>query len=120
RGQEVIRAHPNWVFVGTANPDYIGTRPLNTAMRDRFNLKLTLDYDPIVEAKILKDMGAKQATIKSLLALAGKLREQYRSPSREITIPFSTRMLKDYIVNGYRHGEHIARTSLVNSFDSIE
>lgn len=120
RGREVVKGHKRFVFVGTMNPDYIGTRPLNPAMRDRFNLKLTLDYDTAIESKVLKSMGAKPETIKSLLALASKLRDQYRAPSHEITIPFSTRMLKDYIVNMGLHGEHIARMSMINSFDSLE
>lgn len=65
---EVIRLHrPNcwcnlseaeckerWVLIiADMNPDYEGTRPLNKAFRNRFNIQLVWDYDPVVESKLI-------------------------------------------------------------------
>jgi hypothetical protein len=43
-----------WVLiVADMNPDYEGTRPLNKAFRNRFEIQLVWDYDDIVESKLI-------------------------------------------------------------------
>jgi MoxR-like ATPase len=44
-----------WVLiVADMNPDYSGTRPLNHAFRNRFAIQLDWDYDPAIEARLVK------------------------------------------------------------------
>lgn len=63
---ETIHAHPNLLIVATMNPDYAGTRQLNAAFRNRFQLQLTWDYDPLVESQLV--------TGKAIRDIAEKLR----------------------------------------------
>jgi hypothetical protein len=82
---EVIKAHPDFWFVATMNPDYEGTKPLNQALQDRF-LIMKFDYDTNVEKKLIKNH--------KLLTFADKIRKLYRAG--EITNSLSTRALLDF------------------------
>lgn len=76
-----------WVlFVADMNPDYAGTRPLNAAMRNRFAIQLFWDYDPAVEAKLVKSP--------VLLDIAKKIRAQI---GKNIDTPVSTNMLMEFV-----------------------
>lgn len=82
---ETIRAHTDVLIVGAMNPEYQGTRPLNAAFRNRFNVQLYWDYDPTVEAKLVAS--------KALRDVAHKLRND---ASLQYGTPVSTNMLMEF------------------------
>jgi Holliday junction resolvasome RuvABC ATP-dependent DNA helicase subunit len=82
---ETIVAHEDLTIFATMNPDYIGTTPLNFAMRNRFDIQLSWDYDDAVEAKLVSS--------KSLLLLVKQLRAEAAKGQYET--PISTNMLME-------------------------
>ena len=105
-GGEVIKAHPNLLIVGDMNPNYRGTRPLNQAFADRFQVRLDFPYDKGIESKLLQN--------KSLQTMAEQLRVQYEN--RELSTPISTRSLVAFIENAKALGMDFATYSYVNTF----
>ncbi len=110
KGSERINAHENFACISAMNPNYRGTRPLNEAFKDRFDLPLTLEYDNVIEAKLVKD--------KRLIKLATQLREGFRNG--ELTSPCSTRALMAYETNVKLHGPSIAVDAFVSRYDISE
>ena len=82
---ETIEAHKDLTIFATMNPDYIGTTPLNFAMRNRFDIQLSWDYDDNVEDKLVSS--------KSLLLLVKQLRAEAAKGQYET--PISTNMLME-------------------------
>jgi len=82
---ETIVAHKDLTIFATMNPDYIGTTPLNFAMRNRFDIQLMWDYDDNVESQLI--------TSKSLLLLVKQLRAEAAKGQYET--PISTNMLME-------------------------
>jgi hypothetical protein len=80
---ETITAHKDLTIFATMNPDYIGTTPLNFAMRNRFDIQLSWDYDDAVEAKLVSS--------KALLLVTKQLRAEAAKGQYET--PISTNML---------------------------
>jgi Holliday junction resolvasome RuvABC ATP-dependent DNA helicase subunit len=80
---ETIVAHKDLTIFATMNPDYIGTTPLNFAMRNRFDIQLSWDYDDAVEAKLVSS--------KALLLVTKQLRSEAAKGQYET--PISTNML---------------------------
>jgi hypothetical protein len=80
---ETILAHKDLTIFATMNPDYIGTTPLNFAMRNRFDIQLSWDYDDAVEAKLVSS--------KALLLVTKQLRAEAAKGQYET--PISTNML---------------------------
>lgn len=83
---EVINAHQDLTIFATMNPDYVGTTPLNFAMRNRFDIQIAWDYDDDVESKLVK--------AKNLLVLARQLRDEAAKGLYET--PISTNMLIEF------------------------
>lgn len=83
---ELIHAAPDLQIIASYNPDYEGTKRLNEALKNRFNIKIQWDYDPVVESHLL--------ACPSLQELASKLRASHRSG--EIETPTSTNMLQEF------------------------
>jgi AAA domain (dynein-related subfamily) len=109
-GGEVIKAHPDLLIVADMNAGYRGTHELSQANNDRWKVKLEFPYDKRIESKLIKS--------KSLLELAGKLRDQY--DREEITTPISTRGLVAFQKNAVGLGLNLAIDSYVNGFDKDE
>lgn len=109
-GGEVIKAHPNLLIVGDMNPNYRGTRPLNQAFADRFQVRLEFPYDKTIETKLLKN--------NALLEMATQLRKQH--DNREIATPISTRSLVAFIQNAKEFGMDFATYSYINTFAEAE
>lgn len=105
-GGEVIKAHPELLIVGDMNPNYRGTRPLNQAFADRFNVRLNFPYDKAIEMKILKN--------RALLEMANQLRAEHDKKS--IATPISTRSLVSFIKNAKAFGMDFACYSYINTF----
>jgi GTPase SAR1 family protein len=108
-GGEVIHAHKNFYLVATMNPDYEGTKPLNQALQDRFEI-IEFDYDEKVERKLISS--------RKLLKFAQRIRDTFRKG--EIVTPLSTRGLISYEKNLSLFGKNIARTLLLNKFKTEE
>lgn len=109
-GGEVIKAHPDLLIVADMNAGYRGTHELSQANNDRWKIKLEFPYDKRIEGRLIKS--------KSLLELAGKLRDQY--DREEITTPISTRGLVAFQKNAVGLGLNLAIDSYVNGFDKDE
>ena len=109
-GGEVIKAHPNLLIVGDMNPNYRGTRPLNQAFADRFQVRLEFPYDKTIETKLLKN--------NALLEMATQLRKQH--DNRELATPISTRSLVAFIENAKAFGMDFATYSYINTFAEAE
>ena len=107
---EVLHAHPDFWFVATMNPDYEGTKPLNPALKDRFQLILNFDYDSKIEAKLVKDS--------RILRIAESLRPMYAKG--EILTPISTRTLMYFEANIHLFGEDIAKKIFLSKFSTEE
>ena len=84
-GNELVKAGPNLLIVATFNPEYEGVRSLNAALRNRFKIKLHIDYDPRVEEALL--------CMPIMHDIARKLRAQRHT---EIRTPVSTNMLIEF------------------------
>jgi MoxR-like ATPase len=119
KGQEVLQdTMHNCVVIGTMNPDYRGTKPLNEAFKRRFIVKLKLDYDLTVEKKLLRKAGMENDAVIRLLNLASALRKSYHDT--ELGQPMGTADLLNYAANIALHGEHIARHSMLQNYDEDE
>jgi len=94
---EMIVPHPNFRLIATMNPTeqgYAGTQELNEALRDRFHVTFYIDYNELVEKKILKSMGVDEEKRNDIMDLTKKLREAYIKG--EIITPFSTRSVINF------------------------
>ncbi|RLF44442.1 MAG: hypothetical protein DRN17_04475 [Thermoplasmata archaeon] len=107
KDNEVVKAHPNFLVIANMNPDYEGTRPLNEALEDRFDMVIEVDYDNRIERKLIKD--------NNLLELAKRIRKMHRSG--EITRTISTRSLLQFQENKEAFGEKFAIQSLISKFE---
>lgn len=116
-GNELIEAHPDLFVVGTYNPDYQGTRPLNEAFKNRFKIKLEFDYDRAIEEQIVPPFDGVDVT--PLLDLAQKLRNQ--AAEGQLTTPVSTNMLQDFVLIGMdTQSLNFAIRNFVNAFHTDE
>lgn len=100
---EVIEAHPNFRLFAAINPweDYAGTKELNRALIDRFQIILDVDYPSIDhEIKILeahtgmKDEKTPEGTdsvIRRMVTIASVLRKQHKE--QKLVFNCSTRQL---------------------------
>ena len=107
---ETIKVHPDFWFVGTMNPDYEGTNPLNQALRDRFGMTLVFEYDRKVEEKL--------GISENLLNLAEKIRKMHKQG--EIMTPVGTRVLLNFMEIEKNFGQDVAVMNLLNRFDQSE
>lgn len=109
RNGELIEAHKDLWIVATMNQDYEGTKPLNLALKDRFEVILW-DYDDNVEKKL--------NVPEDVLEIAGQLREMYKK--HEISYPISTRSLIGFVANEKRFNRAIAIELFSNKFEVAE
>ena len=106
---ETIEAHPDLAIFATMNPDYVGTTPLNFAMRNRFELQVPWDYDDEVESKLI--------THKSLLVIAKQLRAE--AARGDLETPVSTNMFME-LEKLIKFNYEFAITNFVAHFDKEE
>lgn len=95
--REFIIPHKHFWFVGTCNPDYQGTRPMNEALRDRFTL-LPMTYSERIDRLLTGDQ--------ALVDVAKALRQMYTRG--EVPIACGTRMLIEFVSNRHRFGAKLA------------
>jgi len=107
---EVIEAHDDLTIFATMNPDYIGTVPLNWALRNRFDIQIPWDYDNDVESKLV--------SAKNLLVLARLLRDEAAKGQYET--PISTNMLIEFSKFVERMGYEFAVENFIAHFSTDE
>lgn len=110
KGNEVIEAHPDLQVVVAYNPDYEGTKPLNAAFKNRFKVKVRLDYDATVEAQLL--------CLPVLQEVAAKLRTSHNSGDLET--PISTNMLLEFETLAIDLSYAFAVGNFINAFGEDE
>ncbi len=103
---EVVKAHKDFYFASSMNPDYEGTKPLNSALKDRFEVILMYDYSKNVESKLINN--------KKIIELSKGIRELYKK--QEIETPLSTRTLIQLEKNIKIFGSDVARLMFVSKF----
>lgn len=110
KGNEVIDAHPDLQIIVAYNPDYEGTRPLNAAFKNRFKLKIHMDYDEAVEKELI--------CLPVMLDLARKLRAAQKAGDLET--PVSTNMLIEFEELAVDLGYGFAVGNFLNAFSEDE
>lgn len=110
KGNELIKAHPNLQIVAAYNPEYIGTRPLNPAFKNRFSIKIQFDYDRKVEEQLL------QTT--TIIDVAEQLRSRHEAG--DIDTPVSTNMLQEFEEFCIDLGYEFAVENFLNAFNVDE
>lgn len=93
------------------NPDYMGTRPLNAALRNRFPVQLDWTYDPVVEAQLIQS-----TTLR--LTIAPGLRKAMEDG--RYNTPVSTNMLIEFERTARTMGLALAIRLFVNHFTGDE
>lgn len=91
---ELVKAHPNFRFFATMNPDYAGTLKMNQALEERFTCVVEMGYpdekdelDILLNKTNLKDKNL----LTKMIKVANKVREEKRLG--KIDSVFSTRKL---------------------------
>lgn len=107
---EVIEAHKDLTIFATLNPGYVGTAPLNFAMRNRFDIQIPWDYDEKVESKLVSS--------KALQNVVKQLRDEAAKGSYET--PISTNMLIEFSEFVRDLGYEFAVENFIAHFDSDE
>ena len=110
KGNEVVEAHPDLQIVVAYNPDYEGTKPLNYAFKNRFRVKIRLDYDPGVEASLL--------CLPIIQEVAAKLRSSHKAGDLET--PISTNMLLEFESLAIDLSYAFAVDNFINAFGEDE
>ena len=104
-----VTPHPNFWFIGTMNPNYKGTKPLNEALRARFDV-IKLKYQPRVDIRLTGD--------KRLVEIATNIRQLYERG--EFTLTIGSRDLIAFAENRIRFGPAFAIEVLCNKFPDEE
>jgi hypothetical protein len=106
---EVIKVHPDCLIVADQNIGlgYTGTVRQDSALTDRFNIKLEFKYDSKIEGQFIKSP--------TLLEFANSIR-QASELSDEFSIPMSTRLLKNFQSQAKGLSFKFAVSTLLNSF----
>lgn len=82
----VVKLHDDCFIVGTYNPGYEGTYPLNEAWKNRFGIVMVIDYDREVEERCLYS--------KSLIEMANDIRSRYLRG--DVRSPVGTNKLMEF------------------------
>jgi MoxR-like ATPase len=102
KGNELIKASSDLRIAIAYNPDYEGTRPLNPAFADRFDICINVDYDREVESQIL--------WLPATIEMAEMLRKSFENG--EVRTPVSTRKLMAF----ERHAQDIDLEMAIQNF----
>ena len=92
---EIIKAKPGFRILATMNPNYHGVKSLNQAFIDRWSV-IEMDFDKVVDAKLLERMNAPEPVRKAVESLIKKIRERY--DTEDITQNFGHRTLDKVVV----------------------
>ena len=107
---EVIKVHPECLFVADANTGamYNGTMRQDMALVDRFNIKLPFTYDAELEAKFIP--------YPALLSFATGIRKAAELGQEDFTTPVSTRLLQNFVSQATNFNWQFAIQRLLANF----
>lgn len=107
---EVIKVHPECLFVADANTGsaYNGTMRQDQALVDRFNIKLPFTYDSDLEAKFIP--------YPALLSFATGIRKASELGMEDFTVPVSTRVLQNFVSQATNFNWQFAVQRLLANF----
>jgi MoxR-like ATPase len=106
---EVIKVHPECLIVADQNTGlgYTGTSKQDTALIDRFSIKLEFKYDTTIESKFIKSP--------ALLEFASNIREASEL-NDEFSTPMSTRVLQNFQAQATSLNFAFAVHALLNNY----
>lgn len=104
----------------TMNPDYVGTNQLNSALNDRFLIKLNVDYSIKVENKLISERSKKYGFAVSDVMFLKEFIKRVRSGKSEGSCDsnISTRMIASYLDIKGIFGNGVAKESMLNAVDA--
>ena len=108
----VFTAHPDTMIVGGMNPGYIGTRPLNQALRNRFAIQLDWGYNVEVEKQLVVSH--------ALIDLASKLRQRAEVGDLMSPVPTNALMEFEEFAQDDNLGMEFAIENFASRFDADE
>lgn len=104
------------LFCATCNigDGYGQTQDLDWALMDRFSSVVFMDYDTLLEQRLLEAEGVISPVAQGMIRVAKALREAYRTG--DLSAPLSTRHLKNWghLVAGGADPETVARSLWIN------
>lgn len=104
---EHVKAHPDLLVVADMNPKYRGTMDLNLALNNRFPVKVTWSYDPVVEDNLVAS--------RALLGLVRSIRNK-----ADIRTPIGTNMMMEFMSIAVSLGIKFATHNFANAFAESE
>ena len=106
---EVIKVHPECLIIADQNTGlgYTGTSKQDTALIDRFSIKLEFKYDTAIESKFIKSP--------ALLEFASNIREASEL-NDEFSTPMSTRVLQNFQAQATSLNFAFAVHALLNNY----
>jgi MoxR-like ATPase len=106
---EVIKVHPECLIIADQNTGlgYTGTSKQDTALIDRFSIKLEFKYDTAIESKFIKSP--------ALLEFASNIR-QASELNDEFSTPMSTRVLQNFQAQATSLNFAFAVNALLNNY----
>lgn len=107
---EVIKVHPECLLVADANTGsaYNGTMRQDMALVDRFNIKLPFVYDASLESKFIP--------YPALLSFATSIRTANELGNEDFSVPFSTRLLQNFVMHATNFNWQFAVQRLLANF----
>lgn len=110
---EVIKVHPGVLFIADQNTGlgYTGTSRQDSALVDRFNVKLEFHYDTAIEGNFIKSP--------TLLSFASNIREAAEL-NDEFSVPMSTRILKNFQAQATTLNFEFAVNSLLSNYPKMD
>jgi hypothetical protein len=90
---------------------YTGTSRQDSALVDRFNIKLEFHYDPAIESQFIKSP--------TLLGFATNIR-QASEMNDEFSVPMSTRILKYFVAQATNLNFEFAVNSLLSNYPKMD
>lgn len=109
---EVIKVHPDCLFIADANigSGYNGTMRQDGALLDRFNIKLPFTYDSELEKNFIP--------YPALLSFATGIRKASELGEEDFTVPVSTRLLQNFVMHATNFNWKFAVERLLSNFPS--
>ena len=106
---EVIKVHPECLIIADQNTGlgYTGTSKQDTALIDRFSIKLEFKYDTAIESKFIKSP--------ALLEFASNIR-QASELNDEFSTPMSTRVLQNFQAQATSLNFAFAVNAMLNNY----
>ena len=93
---ELVRRHPNFRFFATMNIGYFGTKKMNQALYNRFNLVVELDdlSDEIIRKMLLTRVPSSKPNVDNMLKVYRKIRKMIEDD--ELNFVISPRDLENW------------------------